>query len=171
VLVVLRVHRNVYHNVMATNVDLFPWQYFECPTDSAAEAVVRWIYSEFSFRAYRGFLEQGRGLLVGPFLTGDSRDLITAEEFVERRKMNREVGMTVIFVAMNSPGFETTLPDAALREQLAVAVKRYDPTRECVVLLLANNVPYIARIVGSTSRIDARTSQIGTGRKQSETIH
>jgi len=112
VFVVLRLHRNVYHNVMATNVDLFPWQYFECPTDSAAEAVVRWIYSEFSFRAYRGFLEQGRGLLVGPFLTGDSRDLITAEEFVERRKMNREVAMTVVFVAMNSPVFENTLPDA-----------------------------------------------------------
>lgn len=167
--VVLRVHRNVYHNVMATKVDLFPWQYFDSPTDSAAEAVVRWIFSEFSVRAYRGFLDQGRGLLVGPFLMGDGRDLIATEEFVERRKMNREVGMTVVFVAMNSPGFETMLPDAALREQLAVAVERYDPTRECVILLLANNVPYIARIVGSTSRIDARTS--GPGRKQSETVH
>jgi len=150
-------------------VDLFPWQYFDDPTDSAAEAVVRWIYSEFSFRAYRGFLEQGRGLLVGPFLTRDGRDLIATEEFVERRKMNREVAMTVVFVAMNSPVFENTLPDATLREQLAVAVERYDPTRECVILLLANNVPYIARIVGSTSRIDARASS--PGRKQSETIH
>src|SRR5215475_1057968 len=145
-------------NVMAAKENFFPWQYFDGPTDSAAEAVVRWIYSEFSVRAYRGFLEQGRGLLVGPFLTGDDRGLIATEEFVERRKTNREVGMTVVFVAVNSPMFETTLPDAALRNQLAVAVERYDPTRECVILLLANNVPYIARIVGSASRIDARNS-------------
>jgi hypothetical protein len=154
-----------------TNADPFPWQYFDSPTDSAAEAVVRWIYSEFSLRAYQGFLEQGRGLLVGPFLTGDNRDMITTGEFLERRKMNREVAMTVVFVAMNSPVFETTLPDAALRKQLAVAVERYDPTRECVILLLADNVPYRARIVGSTSRIDARTSQIGTAGKPSETVH
>ena len=156
---------------MPIKADPFPWQYFDCPTDSAAEAVVRWIYSEFSARAYQGFLEQGRGLLVGPFLTGDSRDLIATGEFVERRKMSLEVGMTVVFVAMDSPLFERTLPDAALREQLAVAVERYDPTRECVILLLTNNVPYIARIVGSASRIDARTSQIEMGRNQGETIH
>jgi hypothetical protein len=153
---------------MAIKADPFPWQYFDRPTDSAAadaaaEAIVRWIYSEFSVRAYQGFLEQGRGLLVGPFLTGEGRDLIATDEFVERRKVNRKTGMTVVFVAMSSPVFETTLPDAALREQLAVAIERYDPTRECVVLLLANNAPYIARIVGSTSRIDAR--------KQSETVH
>jgi hypothetical protein len=155
-----------------TNADPFPWHYFDRPTDSAAaEAVVRWIYSEFSLRAYQGFREQGRGLLVGPFLTSDGADLISTGEFVERRKKKREAAMTVVFVAMNSPAFETTLPDAALRKQLAVAVERYDPTRECVVLLLADNVPYIARIVGSPSRIDARTSQIGTTGKQSETVH
>jgi hypothetical protein len=96
--------------------------------------------------------------------------LIATEEFVERRKMDREVGMTVVFVAMNSPAFEATLPDAALREQLAVALERYDPTRECVILLLQNNIPCIARIVGSASRIDARTPQIGLGSRQSETI-
>jgi hypothetical protein len=156
---------------MVTKEDSFPWQFFDRPTDSAAEAVVRWIYSEFSARAYRGFLEQGRGLLVGPFLSGEGRDLIATEEFVERRKMNREIGLTVAFVALNSTVFETTLPDAALREQLAVAIERYDPTRECVILLLANNVPCIARIVGSTSRIDARNSQIGIVGNQSETIH
>jgi hypothetical protein len=154
---------------MAAKANPFPWQYFDSPTDSAAEALVRWIYLEFSVRAYHGFLEEGRGLLIGPFLTGDGRDLIATEEFVARRKMNREVGMTVVFVAMNSPVFETTLRDAALREQLAVAVERYDPTRECVILLLANNVPYIARIVGSASRIDAQTSS--AGRKLNETIH
>ena len=65
--------------------------------------------------------------------------MIATGEFVERRKMSLEVGMTVVFVAMDSPLFERTLPDAALREQLAVAVARYDPTRECVILLLANN--------------------------------
>jgi hypothetical protein len=155
---------------MVARTNPFPWQYFDSPTDSAAEAVVRWIYSEFSARAYQGFLEQGRGLLVGPFLTGDSTDLIATEEFVERRKMNQEVGMTVVFVSMNSLLFERILPDAALREQLAVAVERYDPTRECVILLLANNIPCNARIVGSASRIDARTSQIETGRRRSETI-
>ena len=63
----------------------FPWHYFESPTDDAAEAAVRWIYAGFAGRAYQGFLEQGRGILVGPFLTDEKRTPINTEDFVSRR--------------------------------------------------------------------------------------
>jgi hypothetical protein len=140
----------------------FPWEYFDSPTDEAAEAVVRWIYCAFAARAYGGFLEQGRGLLVGPFLTDQNRRLIATQQFVERRGDGEAVGLTVLYVAANSPTFQRTLEqDESWQEQLLSAVERYDPTRECVILLLVNNVPHTARIVGSSLAIST----------QAETVH
>jgi hypothetical protein len=57
--------------------------------------------------------------------------------------------MTILYVTVDRPPFENTIPDAKLREQLRAAADRYDPELECVILLLASNVPHLARIVGS----------------------
>jgi hypothetical protein len=146
---------------MSSKTRPFPWEYFDSPTDEAAEAVVRWIYSEFAARAYGGFLEQGRGLLMGPFLTDQDRRLIATKQFVEQRGNGEAVGLTVLYVAANSPTFQKTLEDESWHEQLLFAVGRYDPTRECVILLLENNVPHIARIVGASWQIET----------QAETVH
>jgi hypothetical protein len=145
---------------MSSTPGTFPWEYFDSPTDAAAEAVVRWIYSEFAARAYGGFLEQGRGLLMGPFLTDQNRRLIATQQFVERRGHGEAVGLTVLYVAARSPTFQTILQDESRQEQLLSAVGSYDPTRECVILLLENNLPHIARIVGSSLRISTQVEMV-----------
>jgi hypothetical protein len=137
----------------------FPWHYLTDPTDSAIEAAARWIYSRFAPRAYRGFLEEGRGLLVGPFLTDEHKNPIGAEEFLRRRHQGMGAGMTFIFVAADSQCFRATLSNFALGSQLLSAIQRYDPPRECVILLLANNAPYRARIVGTNGGI--RSNRMG----------
>ena len=131
----------------------FPWHYLEDPTDASVDDVVRWIYAGFAGRAYEGYLRHGRGLLVGPFLTDEGRNLIDRTDFIERRRNSIETGLVVIFVAADSPAFETTLPDARLREQLRQAIESYDPERECIILLLDNNTPRIARIAGANAPI------------------
>jgi hypothetical protein len=141
----------------------FPWHYFSDPTDSAIEAAARWVYSRFAPTAYQEFLEQGRGLLVGPFLTDEHNNPIGAEEFLRRRDQGIRARMTFIFAAADSQCFRATLSNFALGSQLLAAIQRYDPSRECVILLLANNEPYSARIVGTKcgirgSRMGARES-------------
>ncbi|HEY6345264.1 MAG TPA: hypothetical protein VIY49_27530 [Bryobacteraceae bacterium] len=137
----------------------FPWHYFSDPTDSAIEAAARWIYSRFAPKAYRGFLEEGRGLLVGPFLTDEHKNPIGAKEFLRRREQGIRAGMTFIFAAADSQCFTAMLSSLALGPQLRDAIERYDPSRECVILLLANNAPYKARIVGTNRGI--RGSRMG----------
>jgi hypothetical protein len=126
----------------------FPWHYLEQPTEAAADAAARWIYSAFADKAYQGFVERGRGYLVGPFLTDHTRNPITVEEFVAQRNRAGAVGLTVVYAAADS---QTLLPEEPLQQPLLAAIDRYDPERECVILLLANNAPYMARIVGTNS--------------------
>jgi hypothetical protein len=145
----------------------FPWNYFSDPTDSAIEAAARWIYSRFAPRAYRGFLEEGRGLLVGPFLTDEHKNPIGAKDFLRRREQGIRAGMTFIFAAADSQCFRATLANLALGPQLRDAIERYDPSRECVILLLANNAPYRARIVGSNLGIRG----IRMGVRESDAVH
>jgi hypothetical protein len=130
-------------------LESFPWDYFTSHSETAGDAVVRWIYSHFAGRAYQGFVQEGRGLLVGPFLTGDDKNVITSAELIQRQKAGATVGMTIVYVTVDHPSFENTIPDARLREQLRAAAERYDPELECVILLLASNVPHLARIVGA----------------------
>jgi hypothetical protein len=130
-------------------LDSFPWDYFTEHSETSGEAVVRWIYSHFAGRAYQGFAQEGRGLLVGPFLTGEDKNVITSAELIQRRNEGAAVGMTIVYVTVDHRSFEGTIPDAPLRQQLRVAADRYDPELECVILLLASNVPHLARIVGA----------------------
>jgi hypothetical protein len=73
-------------------LESFPWDYFISHSESTGDDVVRWIYSHFAGRAYQGFAKEGRGLLVGPFLTGDDKNVITGTEFIQRRKAGRRLG-------------------------------------------------------------------------------
>ena len=73
-------------------LESFPWDYLSSHSESTGDAVVRWIYSHFSGRAYQGFVEQGRGLLVGPFLTGDDKNVIDSTEFLERQAAGNTSG-------------------------------------------------------------------------------
>jgi|HubBroStandDraft_6_1064221.scaffolds.fasta_scaffold682193_2 hypothetical protein len=130
-------------------LESFPWDYFASHSESTGDAVVRWIYSHFAGRAYQGFVQEGRGLLVGPFLTGGDKNVITSAELIQRRHASATVGMTIVYVTVDHPSFENTIPDARLREQLRAAAERYDPDLECLILLLASNVPHLARIVGA----------------------
>jgi hypothetical protein len=130
-------------------LESFPWEYFSSHNESDGDAVVRWIYSHFAGRAYQGYIQEGRGLLVGPFLTGDDKHVITSQELIQRQKAGASVGMTIVYVTVDHQSFENTIPDASLREQLRAAADRYDPALECVILLLASNIPHLARIVGA----------------------
>ncbi len=130
-------------------LESFPWKYFASHSESAGDALVRWIYAHFAGRAYQGFVQEGRGLLVGPFLTGDDKNVITSNELILRRNVGATVGMTIVYVTVDHQSFENTIPDPRLRGQLRAAAQRYNPELECVILLLASNVPHLARIVGS----------------------
>jgi hypothetical protein len=130
-------------------LESFPWDYLTRHSESDGDAVVRWIYSNFSGRAYQGFVREGRGLLVGPFLTGEDKSVISSAELLQRHKVGAAVGMTIVYVKVDHPSFENTIPDAKLRERLRAAAEQYDPESECVILLLASNVPHLARIVGA----------------------
>jgi hypothetical protein len=89
------------------------------------------------------------GLLVGPFLTDEDKNLITSTEAARRHAAGIAMAMTITYLAVDHPVFEETVPDVSLREALHAAVQKYDPAKECVILLLASNVPYLARIVGT----------------------
>ena len=80
---------------------------------------------------------------------GFTRTVITSEELIQRRSEGTTVGMTIVYVTVGHPSFEKTIPDARLREQLRTVADRYDPEVECVILLLASNIPHLARIVGA----------------------
>ena len=101
----------------------FPRRYFDGPTQSASEELVGWIYEEFSGWAYQGFLDQGRGLLIGPFLSGENEELIDTKEFLDRRGMGYKSDLSIVYVGINSPSFESTLPDLALRKRLIAAAQ------------------------------------------------
>jgi hypothetical protein len=89
--------------------------------------LARWIYTHFAARAYQAFLDLGRGMLVGPFLTDPGKNLITREDAIHRHEIGTGVGLTVTYLAVNDPLFEQTLPDPALRRPLLGAVDKYIP--------------------------------------------
>ena len=127
---------------------IFPWNFLEDPNGPDQELAANWIFLHLRGRAYRGYLEVGRGVLLGPFLSDEDDTAISSEDAVRRHASGRIVGLAVMYLPVQAESFAQMLPDEALRESICEAVNEYDPETQCVVLLRHDDSAILARIIG-----------------------
>lgn len=141
----------------SANKPEFPWNFLDDPTGDAGELAAIWLFRQLEARAYRDYLTFGRGLLIGPYLSDEYENTITAEEAVERHRQGLPVGLGVLSLPARSSNFAEIVSSGGLQRSVVTALGKYDPSTECVVLLMHNDRAVAVRIIGTgdESGIDA----------------
>ena len=127
---------------------VFPWNFLVDPNGPDRELAADWVFHHLRGKAYKGYLEAGRGVLIGPFLTDEEDTEIGSEEAVRRHASGKVVGLAVMYLPVQAEGFAEMLANEAERESIREAIGAYDPETQCVVLLHHNDSCFRARIVG-----------------------
>lgn len=127
---------------------VFPWNFLVDPNGPDRELAVNWVFLHLRGKAYKGYLEAGRGALIGPFLSDEEDTEISSGEAVRRHASGQVVGLAVMYLPVQAEGFAEMLPNEAQRESIREAVNEYDPETQCVVLLRHDDSCFRARIVG-----------------------
>jgi hypothetical protein len=126
----------------------FPWSFLSEPDGAGGDLAAIWIFMQLQSKAYKGFLESGPGLLVGPYLTDENDISITSQEALRRRANDETVGISVMYLPVNSADFREFALDDTLRQTIWCALDRYDPETQCVVLPRHDDTLLFVRIVG-----------------------
>ena len=128
---------------------IFPWNFLADPNGPDRELAADWIFLHLRGKAYKGYLEAGRGVLLGPFLSDEDDSEISSEDAIRRHASGQIVGLAVVYLPIQAQIFADMLPDEAQRESICEAVNEYDPETQCVVLLRHDDSVFRARIVGA----------------------
>jgi hypothetical protein len=126
----------------------FPWTFLSDPDGPDAELAAVWIFRHLQGKAYRGFLEAGPGVLVGPFFSDEEDVPITCREAIRRRARDQMVGIAVMYLPALSQEFAEMIPVAPVRETIYLALDRYDPESQCVILLRHDDTALSVSIIG-----------------------
>lgn len=126
----------------------FPWGFLSDPDGSDRDLAAVWIFLNLRAKAYKGFLETGPGILVGPFLSDENEIPITSEQAIRRHANDQVVGISVMYLPARSSGFVKAIPDETLRDEILIALAQYDPRTQCVVLLRHDETALCVRIIG-----------------------
>lgn len=62
----------------------FPWNFLADPNGPDRELAANWIFLHLRGKAYKGYLEAGRGVLLGPFLSDGDDSEISSEDAARR---------------------------------------------------------------------------------------
>lgn len=128
----------------------FPWSFLSDPNNGPdRDLAAAWMVHQLQAKAYKGFLERGPGLLVGPYLTDENNTSITSREALRRRADNELVGISVMYLPRNSATFHHLALDDTLRQTASAALDQYDPEMQCVVLLRHDDTALFVRIMGA----------------------
>ena len=128
---------------------IFPWNFLADPTGPDGELAANWIFLHLRGKAYKDYLEGGRGVLVGPFLSDADDSEISSEDAIRRHASGKVVGLAVMYLPVHAPIFAEMLPNEAQRESICEAVNEYNPETQCVILLRHGDSIFRARIVGA----------------------
>jgi len=134
---------------MSSHVE-FPWNFLGDPNALEREHAAHWIFSHLRGNAYKGFIDGGRGFLVGPFLTDEDDTAISPEEALRRHLAGQAVGLSVAYLPGRPEVLLQTVRDEALRESVRDALQEYDPEKQCVILLQHGETAILACVVGAT---------------------
>ncbi len=126
----------------------FPWTFLSNPEGPDAELAVVWIFLHLQGKAYRGFLEAGPGVLVGPFFCNEEDVLMTTAEAICRRANDEMPGIAVMYLPALAEDFAEMVPVESVRETIYRALDRYNPESQCVVLLRHDETALSVSIVG-----------------------
>lgn len=126
----------------------FPWSFLSDPNGSAGDLAATWMFLQLQGKAYKNFLERGPGLLVGPYLTDENDVSITSQEALRRHASHEPVAISVMYLPVHSAAFHKYALDDALRQAMSIALDKYDPETQCVVLLKHDDTALFVRIVG-----------------------
>jgi hypothetical protein len=127
---------------------IFPWNFLADPNGPDRELAANWIFLHLRGKAYQGYLEAGRGVLLGPFLSDESDTAISSEDAAHRHASGQVVGLAVMYLPVQAQFFAEMLPDEVLRASICEAVNEYDPVTQCVVLLRHDDSAVLTRIIG-----------------------
>src|SRR5579862_6382658 len=75
----------------------FPWNFLVDPNGPAGELAAEWVFLHLRGKAYKGYLEMGRGVLIGPFLCDEQDVEISSEDAVRRHASGQIVGLAVMY--------------------------------------------------------------------------
>src|SRR5947209_3353238 len=99
----------------------------------------QWMYANYAAMAYGGFLEKGRGVLIGPFVTSDDRQLLDRSRLKEALfETGEHWSVSVSYLAAAQPDFTIAIAGAGIRnivDQGIPALDRYNPEVEVPILL------------------------------------
>jgi len=126
----------------------FPWNFLSDPEGPDAELAAVWIFVHLQGRAYRGFIEGGPGVLIGPFFSDADDAPITSDEAIRMRAGGAQVGISVMYLPARSDEFSQMVPVESVRDTIFLALSRYDPERECVVLLRHDGTALSVNVIG-----------------------
>jgi hypothetical protein len=126
----------------------FPWSFLSDPNGPDGDLAAIWMFMQLQAKAYKGYLERGPGLLAGPYLTDESDISITSQEAIRRHTNNEPVGISVMYLPADSANVRQFSLDDALRQTICLALERYDPETQCVVLVRHDDKPLFVRIIG-----------------------
>ena len=131
-----------------TEKPAFPWSFLSEPSGPYADLAATWMFLQLQGKAYKNFLERGPGVLVGPYLTDENNFSITSQEALRRRANNELVGISVMYLPVNSADFRKFALDEEIRETIGKALDQYDPETQCVVLVRHDQTAPCVRILG-----------------------
>lgn len=126
----------------------FPWSFLSDPNGPGGDLAATWMFLQLRAKAYKGFLERGPGLLVGPYLTDEGDVSITSLEAIRRHANNEPVGISVMYLPDNSLNIHKFATDDTLRRSIRIALDQYDPETQCVVLVRHDDTALFVRIIG-----------------------
>lgn len=126
----------------------FPWNFLADPNGPDRELAANWVFLHLRGRAYKGYLEAGRGILIGPFLSDEEDTGISSQDAVRKHAAGQVVGLAVMYLPVQSAGFAEMFQNEAERAAIREAVNEYDPETQCVVLLHHDDYCFPAQIVG-----------------------
>src|SRR5258707_15247326 len=103
----------------------FPWNFLADPSEPEQDSAVNWIFFHLRGKAYKGYLDGGRGFLVGPFLADEHEAAISTQEAVRKRAAAEIVSLSVLYLPAREEILAQIVPDESLRATLCGALNKY----------------------------------------------